>query len=98
MASLATPAARTIAPWIRTVGVQWLEKAYSREQEFEADALGARLMQVSGFDPVGAFRMLDRFRNLDRNTDPLGLGAYLSTHPPTQILLLRMTLLECLEL
>lgn len=82
MASLATPAARTIAPWIRTVGVQWLEKAYSREQEFEADALGARLMQVSGFDPVGAFRMLDRFRNLDRKTDPLGLGAYLSTHPP----------------
>ena len=39
-------------------------------------------MQVSGFDPVGAFRMLDRFRNLDRKTDPLGLGAYLSTHPP----------------
>ena len=82
MASRATPAARSIAPWIRSVGVQWLEKAYSREQEFEADALGARLMQVAGFDPTGAIRMLERFRALDRSKDPTGLGSYLSTHPP----------------
>ena len=82
MASLATPAGRTIAPWLRTVGMQWLEKAYSREQEFEADALGARLAQVAGFDPYGAGRVLERFRALDRASDPLGIGAYLSTHPP----------------
>jgi len=81
MASLATPTARTIAPWLRSVGLQWLEKAYSREQEFEADALGARLMQVAGFDANGAIRMLERFRGHDRGSDPLGLGAYISTHP-----------------
>lgn len=81
MASLATPTARMIAPWLRTVGLQWLEKAYSREQEFEADALGVRLMQVAGFDTNGAIRMLERFRGLDRGSDPLGLGAYVSTHP-----------------
>ena len=82
MASLATPTARTIAPWLRTVGLKWLEKAYSREQEFEADALGARLMRAAGFDTNGAARMLERFRGLNRGSDPLGLGAYVSTHPP----------------
>ena len=82
MASLATPAGRAVAPWLRSVGMQWLEKAYSREQEFEADVLGSRLAQVAGFDPRGALRMLERFRSLDGSSDPLGLSAYLSTHPP----------------
>ena len=82
MASLATPTGRAVAPWLRSVGMQWLEKAYSREQEFEADVLGSRLAQVSGFDPQGALRMLERFRSLEGSSDPLGLSAYLSTHPP----------------
>ena len=82
MASLATPAGRAVAPWLRSVGMQWLEKAYSREQEFEADVLGSRLAQVAGFDPQGALRMLERFRSLEGSSDPLGLSAYLSTHPP----------------
>ncbi len=80
--SVATPAGRTVAPWLRRVGVQWLEKAYSREQEFEADELGGRLMRAAGFDPRGAIRMLERFRRMERESDPLGLAAYLSTHPP----------------
>ena len=79
--SVATPAGRTVAPWLRRVGVQWLEKAYSREQEFEADELGGRLMRAAGFDPHGCIRMLERFRRLERESDPLGFAAYLSTHP-----------------
>ncbi len=79
--SLATPATRTIAPWLRTVGVRWLEKAHSREQEFEADELGARLMRAAGFDPAAAVRMLARLGSREP-PDPLGLGAYVSTHPP----------------
>jgi predicted Zn-dependent protease len=82
MASLATPAGRAVAPWLRSVGMQWLEKAYSREQEYEADVLGSRLAQVAGFDPRGALRMLERFRSLEGSSDPLGLSAYVSTHPP----------------
>ncbi len=80
--SLATPATRTIAPWLRSVGVRWLENAYSRELEFEADELGARLMRAAGFDPAAAVRMLQRLGALDAHADPLGLGGYLSTHPP----------------
>ena len=81
-AALATPAARTLAPWVRQVGFQWLEKAYSREQEFEADELGGRLMRAAGFDPLGAVRVLRRLGGIDAGSDPAGLGAYLSTHPP----------------
>ncbi len=80
--SLATPATRTVAPWLRSVGVRWLENAYSRELEFEADELGARLMRAAGFDPAAAVRMLQRLGALDARADPLGLGGYLSTHPP----------------
>ena len=80
--SVATPAGRTVAPWLRRVGVQWLERAYSREQEFEADELGARLMRAAGFDPRGCIRMLERFRRMEHTSDPMGLAAYLSTHPP----------------
>jgi len=80
--SVATPAGRTVAPWLRRVGVRWLEQAYSREQEFEADELGGRLMRAAGFDPQGCVRMLERFRSMESASDPLGVAAYLSTHPP----------------
>ena len=82
--ALATPAARAIAPWLRNVGVRWLENAYSREQEFEADELGALLMRAAGFDVRGAVRILERLGCLDPAGDPPGPAAYLSTHPPVR--------------
>jgi predicted Zn-dependent protease len=81
-ASLASPGRGMLAPWIRKVGLQWLERAYSREQEFEADELGAMLMRAAGFHPGGSVRLLHRFRGLDAASHQTGLGAYLSTHPP----------------
>ena len=81
--TLASPAARNIAPWVRTVGVQWLEKAYSRDQEYEADELGAGLLRAARFDPAGAIRMLERLDALQRGGGASGLGGWLSTHPPT---------------
>ena len=83
--TLASPAGRTVGtvlPWLRRKGIQWLESAYSREREFEADEFGGRLMDAAGFDPNGCVRMLERFRRMQRESDPLGLAAYLSTHPP----------------
>lgn len=83
--SMASPAGRTVAtvaPWLRRKGIQWLQNAYSREREFEADELGGRLMRAAGFDPQGCIRMLERFRRMERESDPLGFAAYLSTHPP----------------
>jgi Zn-dependent protease with chaperone function len=82
--SLASPGRGVLAPWIRRVGVQGLERAYSRDQEFEADELGVRLIRAAGFDAAGAIRLLQRLSELDRRPDPLGLGTYLSTHPPVE--------------
>ena len=80
-ASLASPGRGALTSWIRKVGFQWLERAYSRDQEFEADELGMLLMRAAGFDLVGATRLLQRLDGLDRTPDHLGLGPYLSTHP-----------------
>ena len=82
--SMASPGRGVLAAWIRRLGVRGLERAYSRDQEFEADELGVRLMRAAGFDPAGAIRLLQRFGELDRRPDPLGVGAYLSTHPPVE--------------
>ena len=81
-ASMITPGRGAIAPWMRRVGLEWLERGYSRDQEFEADALGAILTRAAAFDAQGALRLFARFQRLDRTTGAPTLGAYLSTHPP----------------
>ena len=82
-ASVLTPGRGAIGPWLRKAGLEWLERAYSQDQEFEADALGGLMMRAAGYDPEGAIRLFERFRALG----PLGgdedtLGTYLSPHPP----------------
>lgn len=83
-ASMLVPGRGTVAPWLRQVGVRWLERAYSHDQEYEADALGCLLMQSAGFDPQGATRLLHRLLDLDQSTPAPRLGVYFSTHPPVQ--------------
>ena len=80
-ASLVTPGRGVIAPWLHRIGLEWLERAYSREQELEADALAVLLTRAAGFDPEGALRLLERLRTLEP-AGGKGMGAYLSTHPP----------------
>jgi predicted Zn-dependent protease len=82
--ALVSPGRGVLASWIRQIGLQGLERAYSRDEEFEADELGLLLMRAAGFDPAGAIRALERLGELDRTPDPLGLGAYLSTHPAVE--------------
>jgi predicted Zn-dependent protease len=82
--TLASPTGGTVTSWIRKIGLQGLERAYSQDEEFEADELGVLLMRAAGFDPAGAIRMLQCLGELDRSPDPLGLNRYLSTHPPIE--------------
>lgn len=79
-ATMVAPGRGAVGPWLRKVGVEWLERAYSRGQEFEADALGVLLTKAAGFDPAGAERLFKQLQTLDREAG--GLGQYLSTHPP----------------
>ena len=82
--TLASPARGALASWIRKLGFQGLARAYSQDEEFEADELGFLLMRAAGFDSAGAIRMLQCLGELDRSPDPLGLNRYLSTHPPIE--------------
>ena len=81
-ASMVAPGRGAITPWLRRAGLEWLERAYSRDQEFEADALGGLLTRAAGYDSGGALRLFERFQRLDCSAGSPGLGAYLSTHPP----------------
>lgn len=88
--TLVSPGRGALASWIRQVGFQSLERAYSQDEEFEADELSLLLMRGAGFDPAGAIRVLQRLGELDRPPHSLGLGAYLSTHPPVEDRVLRL--------
>lgn len=84
-ASRAAPVRGVLGVWLRNVGVRFLETAYSRDNELEADTLGARLAMAGGYDPQGAVRLLARLARLHQSPDPLALGEYLSTHPTAEI-------------
>lgn len=60
------------------IGVQFLERAYSRENEFRADQFGVRLVSAAGFDAGGAIDLFLRLEPLQKNST---LGQYFSTHP-----------------
>jgi predicted Zn-dependent protease len=57
-----------------------LHQGYSREQELEADAFGARLAAAAGFDATGVRRVLVRLA-AESAAEPL-LGGYFASHPP----------------
>jgi predicted Zn-dependent protease len=60
-----------------------LQQGYSREQELEADAFGARTARSAGFDPAGARRVLVRLAS-ESAAEPL-LSGYFASHPPLEV-------------
>lgn len=84
-ASRTAPVQGLLGAWLRNVGIRFLETAYSRDNEVEADKLGVRLAVAAGYDPQGAIRLLTRLAQLHRSPDPLILGEYFSTHPSAEI-------------
>jgi predicted Zn-dependent protease len=84
-ASRAAPVRGVLGGWLKTVGIQYLQTAYSRDHELEADRLGVRLLMAAGFEPEGALRLLSRLAELKRSSEPSSLGEYFSTHPTSEI-------------
>ena len=83
--SRAAPVQGPLGAWLRNVGIRYLETAYSRDNETDADQLGVRLAAAAGYDPQGAIRLLSRLAQLHQSPDPLALGEYFSTHPTAEI-------------
>ena len=80
-ASRAAPVRGLLTGWLRRVGVQFLESAYSQDLESEADKLGVRLTAAAGYDPHAAVQLLGRLAKLNSPADQLDLGSYFSSHP-----------------
>jgi len=85
MAARAAPVSRALGPWLRNVGLHFLETAYSRDQELEADTLGVRLVMAAGYKPEASAELFSRLAEVSRSSDPAALGEYFSTHPSAEV-------------
>lgn len=63
--------------------VALLGLSYSREQEIQADRVGAYYMALAGWDPRQAVEMERALASLGQR-NPTVLDRYLSTHPPSE--------------
>jgi predicted Zn-dependent protease len=71
--------------WLSSVGVKFLQSAYSQDAELEADTLGILLAEAAGYDGRGAVTMLARLAKLTSPARQSDLGAYFSTHPGFEV-------------
>jgi len=84
-ASRAAPVRGVLSGWLRKVGVQFIESAYSKDLESEADRLGVRLVAVAGYDPGACVRLFSRLEKLKAAPGQFDLGSYFSSHPPFNV-------------
>ncbi|MFH1719558.1 MAG: M48 family metallopeptidase [Planctomycetota bacterium] len=84
-ASRAAPIRGLLSGWLRKVGVQFLESAYSQDMEFEADELGMRLAAAAGYDPRACVQLFGRLAKPDATAGYFDLSAYFSSHPPFNV-------------
>jgi len=78
LASLAAPGAREMAP-VTAALTQSITLGYSREKEFEADAMGLTYMYRAGYDPMQASIFLSQLSRMSQGA--AGYSVYTSTHP-----------------
>ena len=84
-ASRAAPIRGALSGWLRKVGVQFLESAYSKNLESEADRLGVRLVTAAGYQPDACVKLFSRLAELNSPPHEFDLGSYFSSHPPFKI-------------
>lgn len=82
IASRAASVRGVFSGWLRRVGVQFLESAYSQDMESEADRLGTRLVLTAGYDPQGGVKLFTRLGKLHSPGGQTHLSKYFSSHPP----------------
>ncbi|OHB74598.1 MAG: hypothetical protein A2Z25_16445 [Planctomycetes bacterium RBG_16_55_9] len=75
------PTRGLLSGWLRRVGVQFLQSAYSQDMESQADRLALRLVAAAGYDPKGGVRLFERLAALSAAPSQIDLGKYFSSHP-----------------
>lgn len=66
---------------LASTGLGLLFLKYGRDDELQADRLGAGYAARSGWDPSGVVGMLRTLSRLDQVSPPSGIPGWLSTHP-----------------
>jgi predicted Zn-dependent protease len=84
-ASRAAPIRGVLSGWLRKVGVQFIESAYSKDLESEADRLGVRLVAAAGYEPGACIQLFSRLAKLNSPPGQFDLGSYFSSHPPFNV-------------
>ncbi|MHC4551382.1 MAG: M48 family metallopeptidase [Planctomycetota bacterium] len=64
---------------LNKLGIDFLQSAYSQDNEYQADEMALKLVKAAGFDPKSALKLFDKLSQYKHK--PL-LGKYFSTHPP----------------
>jgi len=85
VASRAAPIRGALSGWLRRVGIQFLESAYSQDMESEADRLGIRLVAAAGYEPVACVKLFSRLAELSSSSNEFALGRYFSSHPSFEV-------------
>ena len=68
--------------WLSTAGRQLLDRAYSRDDELEADVFAAALVGAAGGDALAGERLLERLAQGTSGQSVGIAGEYWATHPP----------------
>jgi beta-barrel assembly-enhancing protease len=70
------------ATWLSQAGKEVLGRAYSTDDELEADAFAQTLVKTAGGDPLAAERVLGKLVQLTSGQSVALPGGYFATHPP----------------
>jgi Zn-dependent protease with chaperone function len=68
--------------WLSQAGRQVLNRAFSRDDELEADAFAVALVRTSGGDALAGERLLEKLAQRTSGQSVGIAGDYLATHPP----------------
>lgn len=80
-ASQAAPIRSVMGAFIRKVGIDFLENAYSQDRELQTDIFGIRLAAAAGYNPQAAQQLLQRLAEKSQTIREHSLLGYFSTHP-----------------
>ena len=79
--SRAAPLRGVLGAWLKRVGIQFLQSAYSQDRELDADKLGTRLLNAAHFNGDAAADLFHRLAEIDRRGQLAELSSYFSSHP-----------------
>jgi len=77
-----SPARGAASAWLERVGRQVFSRAFSRDDELEADSFALKLVRSSGGDGAAGENLMEKLARQTPDQGAATLGEYLSTHPP----------------